>query len=863
MKVIYCTLNIMLWVIFAAGDPQVATMKKTFYEDSGIRNENTFIAESADNLIFKDPTTGQKTLAELAAMNDGITTDSADARYQRHYTRVLYVAASGGNYTTIQAAVNAADAGTSTAPTLILIAPGYYAERVTVNNKNIHLKGMGPREAVTIEITDVQAALAFGEGTVNLNPGANRVIVLENLTIRNAGTGDAAAAVMCGDSTASGNEFIKIFNCHIYSGCRDALPIWRTNTTVRDSRIENAPGNAHTVWGAYDETIATFENCTIYTEDPHAVAQLANSGTYTFIKNFYEDNDVISPGTTTLIRIGETNGAGETLATTFSGAVTFDAAAYFNSTFAVYGSSGAAVFFVNLNYGDTDPTVAVYDGDTDKVFTIEKDNTMRLYDIDGLAPVVEFDATGNADFDGVVTSTQTNTDNTRLDGNRLSATDTDGDLELAANGTGNVNIATGALEMNGTTALDASRNAALGTITGGVTTIDTLQSDTTATFRKFAADAVGHVTNYYKSRHATPGSHTILQSGDVVEQTNFYGSNGTAFELAAQLEVQIGGTPGASADMPGKFVLKVSPDGSATPAAALTINADGSLASVGTMTATKSTDGAFNGFAVSNTNAGTSALAAFRMDGSGGGGGFAVYGGGYTGVADRQDSMFWTVDAALDGGAGILSTDKIRFQNVSGTDAVRIAKSGLILVPISASPTGEHGLMYYDSDVSHAYVYTGAAYVQMDNASVDVFKVEQVSTTETVMLQVATLWRTATAANSEAWAEFHVEPGVENKFVIRPAIKNEIGFLESLVIVAEVDGVKRKFKPTAQQMSLVGNASTVTTANGREARIPYAGGVMLTFTPPAKTGDTIALRAVGRMENKTRVAVTAADEFKF
>lgn len=90
---------------------------------------------------------------------------------------------------------------------------------------------------------------------------------------------------------------------------------------------------------------------------------------------------------------------------------------------------------------------------------------------------------------------------------------------------------------------------------------------------QYAATAVGSQILFRKSRHATIGSHTIVQSGDVLMRLLAYGSNGTTFDNAGYLEFAVGATPGASADMPGEFRIFLSPDGSATATQRFTISA--------------------------------------------------------------------------------------------------------------------------------------------------------------------------------------------------------------------------------------------------------------------------------------------------
>jgi len=82
---------------------------------------------------------------------------------------------------------------------------------------------------------------------------------------------------------------------------------------------------------------------------------------------------------------------------------------------------------------------------------------------------------------------------------------------------------------------------------------------------RYSADANGTYIAFGKSRHATNGSHTIVQSGDVIATLSFGGSNGTAFDAAAYIIASIGDTPGASADMPGQLSFYTSSNASATP----------------------------------------------------------------------------------------------------------------------------------------------------------------------------------------------------------------------------------------------------------------------------------------------------------
>lgn len=74
-----------------------------------------------------------------------------------------------------------------------------------------------------------------------------------------------------------------------------------------------------------------------------------------------------------------------------------------------------------------------------------------------------------------------------------------------------------------------------------------------------------------KSRHATKGSHTVVQAGDFVGIIAAYGSDGTTFEAAGSISFEVDGTPGND-DMPGRIVFNTTPDGSNSVAEAMRID---------------------------------------------------------------------------------------------------------------------------------------------------------------------------------------------------------------------------------------------------------------------------------------------------
>lgn len=93
-----------------------------------------------------------------------------------------------------------------------------------------------------------------------------------------------------------------------------------------------------------------------------------------------------------------------------------------------------------------------------------------------------------------------------------------------------------------------------------------------------AAGAAGIITA--KSRHATIGSHTIVNNNDSLSSWYAYASDGTGFVEAGSMRFEVDGVPGIN-DMPARWILKLSPDGSATPAEVLRVTNAGILSVAG------------------------------------------------------------------------------------------------------------------------------------------------------------------------------------------------------------------------------------------------------------------------------------------
>jgi len=88
---------------------------------------------------------------------------------------------------------------------------------------------------------------------------------------------------------------------------------------------------------------------------------------------------------------------------------------------------------------------------------------------------------------------------------------------------------------------------------------------------RFDNGSGGPVLYFAKSRSATVGTNTIVQSGDELGGISWYGADGSNYVPAAQIRADVDGTPGAS-DMPARLVFSTTADGASSPTERMRIN---------------------------------------------------------------------------------------------------------------------------------------------------------------------------------------------------------------------------------------------------------------------------------------------------
>lgn len=92
-----------------------------------------------------------------------------------------------------------------------------------------------------------------------------------------------------------------------------------------------------------------------------------------------------------------------------------------------------------------------------------------------------------------------------------------------------------------------------------------------------ATAATAPLLTFSRSKSATIGTQSVVASGDALGYISFRGSDGSAFQYAAQIVAEVDGTPG-SGDMPGRLLFRTTPDGTSSVVEQMRITNAGDIA---------------------------------------------------------------------------------------------------------------------------------------------------------------------------------------------------------------------------------------------------------------------------------------------
>ncbi len=216
--------NFQISLVSGSGFTSVLTMP---YTDGNLSPQTVYVHFVAPNVSQAELYGGSLTNAGGGASTQNITLSGTSIISNADLGVNLVVAKDGsGDYTTLQAAINAIPASHSESPFIVYMRPGFYHEKVTIPATLSDISIMGEhRDSTILDYTDYVGM----SGTTNV-PGTNAVqtlqvnasnISFQNMTIQDTVSIERAVAVNVGNSA----DRVVFRNCNIY-GHQDTYYLW-------------------------------------------------------------------------------------------------------------------------------------------------------------------------------------------------------------------------------------------------------------------------------------------------------------------------------------------------------------------------------------------------------------------------------------------------------------------------------------------------------------------------------------------------------------------------------------------------------------------------------------------------------------
>ena len=252
--------------------------------------------------------------------------------FQQHYQNIRVVAKSGGDYTTITAALAAITNASATNPYLVYVAPGVYTEQVTMK-PYVDIQGSGE---LTTKITFTGSAFVSGGSVVEASNAELRYMAVENTGGSTYSTAiynsSASPRLTHVTATASGGTS----NYGVFNASSSSPTMTDVTATASGGSIYN--------FGVYNSSSSpTIQNSTISatgaTGNRYGILNYASNGSYVVLVN----NSQITGTTNTIFnnayfttRIGASKLDGGAV---YAGGGTMTCAGVFNASYSFFAST--------------------------------------------------------------------------------------------------------------------------------------------------------------------------------------------------------------------------------------------------------------------------------------------------------------------------------------------------------------------------------------------------------------------------------------------------------------------------------------------------------------------------------------------
>ena len=133
------------------------------------------------------------------------------------------------------------------------------------------------------------------------------------------------------------------------------------------------------------------------------------------------------------------------------------------------------------------------------------------------------------------------------------------------------------INSSGRVLVGVTASRSVGTATAHKIQVEAVDATAGVTVMRCNAGTTGPYLSFGKSRAASLGDNTVVQSGDSLGMIRFAGADGTDTQnVGAQIQAFVDGTPGSN-DMPGRIVFATTADGANTATERLRITSGGQL----------------------------------------------------------------------------------------------------------------------------------------------------------------------------------------------------------------------------------------------------------------------------------------------